>query len=432
MLPEPRLARQIIETLGQSGTPLSKGVSYYNVGNESLLNAIDSHYLGSYLADGGAVFKLVVGDYGSGKSHFLYCVRDRAWERNFAVSKVDLSPKESPYDDQRRVYAAVASNIIWHELGSLGEDERGLTRFLEGTLRRIAAPNGLDLEDAAAAELSEVRALLQTLATTQIDSLSFQKAVLGYLNALLRGQALRQESLGRWLHGEEVSPEDGRDLRSIGVTEKINKNNAFKMLRSLCQTVRALGYTGLALLFDEGDRMLSVGGRSEKVATDNLREVIDRCREDLPGAMFLYAVPPAFIHDIVPKYPALQQRIQAPGYFSRANPFSPQINLERLDVPDEELLTQIGYRLLPIFESAYAIRLNPEIQAQNISTLSAAARGSFLAISHRRLFVKALVTEWFRQKEEGERTLEEAYAVAAIRGQSDTLMALADSEQRPY
>ena len=138
MLPEPRLARQIIEGLGQSGTPLSKGVSYYNVGNESLLNAIDTHYLGSYLADGGAVFKLVVGDYGSGKSHFLYCVRDRAWQRNFAVSKVDLSPQESPYDDQRRVYAAVASSIIWHELGDLGEDERGLTPLPGGH----AAPHG--------------------------------------------------------------------------------------------------------------------------------------------------------------------------------------------------------------------------------------------------------------------------------------------------
>ena len=55
MLPEPRLARQIVETLGQSGTPLSKGVSYYNAGNESLLNAIDTHYLGSYLADGGVI-----------------------------------------------------------------------------------------------------------------------------------------------------------------------------------------------------------------------------------------------------------------------------------------------------------------------------------------------------------------------------------------
>src|ERR671928_1091924 len=160
MLPEPRLARQIIDVLGQSGTPLSKGVSYYNVGNESLLNAIDTHYLGSYLADGGAVFKLVIGDYGSGKSHFLYCVRDRAWAREFAVSKVDLSPKESPYDDQRRVYAAVASSLVWHELGSLSEDEHGLSRFLEGTLRRLAGARGADLEDEGVQEIPEVRAFL--------------------------------------------------------------------------------------------------------------------------------------------------------------------------------------------------------------------------------------------------------------------------------
>ncbi|MEO7910941.1 MAG: BREX system ATP-binding domain-containing protein [Roseiflexaceae bacterium] len=432
MLPEPRLARQIIDVLGQSGTPLSKGVSYYNVGNELLLNALDTHYLGSYLADGGAVFKLVVGDYGSGKSHFLYCLRDRAWERNFAVSKVDLSPRESPYDDQRRVYAAVASSIIWHELGDLGEDERGLSRFLEGTLRRIVTPHGLDIADAGAAEPPDVRALLQTLETTQVDSLSFHKAIQGYLNALLRGQEIRQESLGRWLQGEEVSPEDMRDLRSIGVTEKITKNNAFKMLRSLCQVVRALGYSGLVLLFDEGDRMLSVGGRSEKIATDNLREVIDRCREDLPGAMFVYAVPPAFITDIVPKYPALQQRVQSPSYFSRSNPFSPQISLDHLDIPDTELLPQIGARLLPIFEAAYEVGLDPDAQAANIDVLAEAALDSYLAISHRRLFIKALVTEWFRQKEEGQRVITPETATAAIMGQSEQLMVLAGARPGRY
>jgi len=432
MLPEPHLARQIIETLGQSGTPMSKGVSYYNVGNESLLNAIDTHYLGSYLSDGGAVFKLVVGDYGSGKSHFLYCVRDRAWARNFAVSKVDLSPKESPYDDQRRVYAAVASSVVWHELGSLSEDERGLTRFLEGTLRRLVNVHGVDLEDTETQDIPEVQAFLQTLATTAVDSLSYHKAVQGYFHALLRGQERRQESLERWLHGEEVSPEDMRDLRSIGVTEKINKNNAFKMLRSLCQTVRALGYSGLALLFDEGDRMLSIGGKAEKTTTDNLREVIDRCREDLPGALFMYAVPPDFLHTVVPKYPALQQRIQSPNYFSRANPFSPQIDLEHLDLPDEELLTQIAYRLMPIFEVAYGVKLDSAIQTENIRILSEAARNSYLAISHRRLFVKALVTEWYRQKEDGEIVLTPEYAAATIRGQSDALNQLADNEQSPY
>jgi hypothetical protein len=317
-------------------------------------------------------------------------------------------------------------------LGSLSEDERGLARFLEGTLRRLVHPHGLEPEDTGAEDLPEVRAFLHTLDTTAVDSLSFHKAIQGYFNALLREQDRRLESLERWLHGEEVTPEDMRDLRSIGVTEKVNKNNAFKMLRSLCQSVRALGYTGLALLFDEGDRMLSIGGKAEKTATDNLREVIDRCREELPGALFMYAVPPDFLHTIVPKYPALQQRIQSANYFSRANPFSPQINLEYLDVPDEQLLEQISYRLLPIFEQAYDVKLNRDIQTQNIRALSEAARNSYLAISHRRLFVKALVMEWFRQKEEGEQVIPAEYADALIKGQSDALQLLADEQQSPY
>ncbi len=432
MLPEAPLARQIIETLGQSGTPMPKGVSFYNVGNESLLNAIDQHYLASYLADGGAVFKLVVGDYGSGKSHFLYCVRDRAWQRHFAVSKVDLSPKESPYDDQRRVYTAVASALVWHELGSSSEDERGLCHFLEGTLRRLVYPHGMDLGDEGVENIPEVQAFLRTLELTPIDSLSFHKATQGYFHALLRGQELRLESLERWLQGEEVTPVDMRDLRAIGVTEKINKNNAFKMLRSLCQMVRAIGYTGLALLFDEGDRMLSIGGKAEKTATDNLREVIDRCREDLPGTLFMYAVPPDFLHTIVGKYPALQQRVQSANYFSRSNPFSPQINLEHLDISDEQVLEQMGYRLLPIFEIAYGVKLNSETQSENIRILSDAARLSYLAISHRRLFIKALVTEWYRQKEDGELVITPEYAEALIKGQHNALNLLADEQQSPY
>ncbi|MEP6987730.1 MAG: hypothetical protein ABI970_19160, partial [Chloroflexota bacterium] len=128
----------------------------------------------------------------------------------------------------------------------------------------------------------------------------------------------------------------------------------------------------------------------------------------------------------------LQQRIQAANYFSRANPFSPQINLEHLDVPDEELLEQIGYRLLPIFEIAYDVKLDRDTQLANIQVFSEAARNSYLAISHRRLFVKALVTEWFRQKENGEAVVPSEYASGVIKGQSEALNQLEDEEQSPY
>jgi len=87
---------------------------------------------------------------------------------------------------------------------------------------------------------------------------------------------------------------------------------------------------------------------------------------------------------------------------------------------------------LPIFEIAYGVRLNPDLQVENIRVFSEAARNSYLAISHRRLFVKALVTEWFRQKEDGEIAITPDYAAAAIKGQSDALDLLADDAQNPY
>ncbi|MEZ4708330.1 MAG: DUF2791 family P-loop domain-containing protein [Caldilineaceae bacterium] len=417
------LARHIIEVLGSSGTPPSRGVQYFNVGNQSLLDALNDYYLGSYLQDGGATYKMVVGDYGSGKSHFLYCLRDAAWSRNFAVAKVDLSPVETPYNDQRLVYSAVARNLIWHEADAEEiSDERGLPRFLEGTLRKIVF--GQDNTADLTLELlnhPNYRGLIDTVDASFIDSQSYKNAIIGYFEALVRDQEERLDSLTRWLTGAATTPDDTKVLREIGVTGKITRPNAFRMLRSLAQTVRALSYNGLILLFDEVDRMASIGGKAEKLATDNLREVIDRCRDELPGAMFVYAVPPQFIYDIVPRYPALQQRVRAPGRFSRTNHFSPLINLEHLDMEENDLLVAIGEKLIPIYNMAFDVELDQQIQYANAAILANVARDVFLDISHRRVFVKAFVMELARQHATQQHVLSEEEATAIVRGQVDEL-----------
>lgn len=419
------LARKIIEILGSFGTPPAKGTQYFNAGNQSLLDALDEFYLSTYLQDGGAAYKMVVGDYGSGKSHFLYCLRDLAWQRNFAVAKVDLSPVETPYNDQKKVYEAVAINIIWHERDELSSDETGLIRFLQGTLSGVVGGE-LSLET-----LSNplYRGLVDTLEATPVDSPAYQTAVLAYFEALIRGNEERTASLVRWLLGEPTSPDDTKILREVGVTGKINRPNAFRMLRSLCQVIRALSYSGLVLLFDEVDRMASVGGKAEKLATDTLREVIDRTREDLPGAMFVYAVPPQFVNDVVPKYPALQQRVRAPGHFGRTNHFSPLISLDRLDLDEHDLMLAIGEKLIPIYETAFEVQLDHAVQRANAAILANVARDIFLDISHRRLFVKSFVVELSRQHFGQQHTITEAEAQAILRGQVDEL---SGGETPPY
>jgi len=419
------LARHVIEILGSFGTPPVRGVQYFNVGNQSLLDALDEFYLSSYLQDGGAAYKMVIGDYGSGKSHFLYCLRDIAWARNFVVAKVDLSPVETPYNDQKKVYEAVARHIIWHESEESFSDETGLTRFLEGTLTRIAG-GSLNLETLAN---PLYRGLVDTLEATPIDSPAYQTAVIGYFDALIRDNEERLESLSRWLMGEPTSPDDTKILREIGVTGKINKPNAFRMLRSLCQIIRALSYSGLVLLFDEVDRMASVGGKAERMATDTLREVIDRTREDLPGAMFVYAVPPQFITDTVSKYPALQQRVRAPGQFSRMNHFSPLISLDKLDLDENDLMLAIGEKLIPIYEIAFGVQFDQVTQHANAVIMANVARDVFLDISHRRLFVKSFVVELGRQHLGEEHTITEDEAKAILRGQIDEL---SGGETPPY
>jgi hypothetical protein len=412
-LPSKQLASQIVQNLGQYGTPLSRGVSYYNVGTESILDALEKHYLSSYLPEGGAAFKLVVGDYGSGKSHFLYCLRERAWAHRYAVSYVSLSPRECPYDDQKKVYGAVAKALTWHDPNrDDSEPTTGLADFLQRLLEDILVQYGVPLGSDEALELDEVKALLESFKNAHIDSTIYHYAVKGYLEAVLRGDAERQEVLSLWLHGEELSTAHMGALRQLNVTDKLSRSNAFQMLRSLAQSVRALGFTGMCLLFDEMERLSLLSKRAMHNVADNLREVIDRTREDLPGTLFIYAVVPKFVSDVVPLYPALQQRLQAQAgrYFSDVNPFSPRIDLERLDLDEQTLLVRIAERLLPIFEIAYEARLNHELQAQNAHRLAQAALSFRFGTSHRRIFVKSLIAEWYRQLREGEVLLSDAQA----------------------
>ena len=419
----PQLARHVIEVLGSSGTPPSRGVHLFNTGNALLLEALDDYYLKTYLAEGGASFKLVVGDYGSGKTHFLYCLRNLAWERGFAVAKVELSPTETPYNDQKAVYAAVARLLIWHTVDGIS-DEHGLPRFLQGCLEQIC-------DRAISPELRDnplYIGLKETLEFSSVEAPAFKAAVIAYFEALIQEQDDLGEALERWLLAEATTPEDSRLLRSVGVTGKISRSNAFRMLRSLVQVVRLLSFNGLILLFDEVDRMSSVGAKAERVATDNLREVIDRCREDLAGAMFVYAVPPQFLLDVVPRYPALQQRLRSPGRFSRANHLSPHISLEQLDMAEDDLLCGIGEKLLPVFEAAYQVSFDPNIQKTNIAILANVARDIILDVSHRRLFIKAFVGLLLRQQQ-GEELITEEGAQGLLRNEA---VALSSQESAPY
>jgi hypothetical protein len=412
-------AQHIVRKLGESGIPPSRGLEAYSVGIDSLLQTLEDEYLRGYLRDGGSSFKLVVGEYGSGKSHFLYRLRDKAWDNGYVVSRTELSPKECPYDNQLKVYQAVVANLIFHDADPNVEDTQGIEAFLENhffnALKTLGIENpmtslGLDLR---------AKLWLDTILRFKVESPSYRHAVYFYLQAVAEENEPAKRVISAWLRGEAIAL---KDVRQFSITERMDRTLAFKMLRSLSQLIHELGYAGLVLLFDEGDRMVSIGSsRTEKVACDNLREVIDRCAgESLPATLFVYAVPPYFVTNIAPNYEALSQRISSKVKFARKNPFSVQISLDQLEYPGEELLRMIGEKLLGIFELAYDMKLNHELQAKNIAHLAEAC-GSLLSSSHRRHFVKSLMDILTEQRIEGEKLYESDAVQGVVRQVTDQL-----------
>ena len=417
--PQPPLdadvARHILQRLGEGGQPPEFGVGLINVGNDSYLRVLEHEYFNGLLRIG-ASFKLVQGYFGAGKTHFLHCVREVAWRHGFLTALVELSPAECPYDDSLKVYRAVARRVAMKPSGPLSAPNYGLAdlirNHLDDQLDRAEAA-AADAPKPAAAARQEVRRWLErSVGRAPCESHSYRQAVVELGLAYLDGDRAKERLLEAWLVGEPVPP---KDLRPLGIYEALDRGNGFTMLRCLTQMTVALGFPGTALLFDEVDRNLSVSARRSHAIGDNLRQVIDLCgRHQLPNTLFLYAVPPEFMRNVVPDYPALYQRLRSPMPLSVRSPQAVLIDLERLDLEPEALLTKVGGKVVEVFEAARGVQLDRALQETNARNLAKAATAAFFEVNHRRLFVKTWVDCLHGQLVDGEQPLSEAGARALI------------------
>jgi hypothetical protein len=374
-------ARRILAQMGENGKPPEVGISQVNVGNESYIKVIDATYIKDIVKTvEGSSFKLVQGTYGAGKTHFLYCVRDLAWRRDLLTAYITISPKETPFNRPLAIYRAVAQRIELPR-GPDGDEIRGIDDVIR---RRV---------EMMQEEKEDVRKWTDTLARAPITRHSFRDAVVGFVRAILERDDRTAQRIAAWLRGEDVS---SVEAKSVGLYEVPGNDNGFGMVRSLVQLVPRLGFEGTVLLLDEAERRLSIDVKPTKAVAetvDHLRELVDLCgRSELPRTLILYAVTPAFTQQILPLYPALQQRLGSPIQFvSVQNPKAPVIDLEALDLEPKKLLVKLGKRLEQIACRAYDWEPNEAMVEANLDRMVATVTEEQLEVGHRRFFVKLWV-----------------------------------------
>lgn len=383
------IARRIIETVGAYGAPPEWGFQLFSAGIEPYLRVLDGDYLGGYLQDGGAAFKLVVGAYGGGKTHFLYSVRELAWKHGFAVSYVTLSAEESPFHRLEKVYGAIAQGLM----PPLTPDEllSGAEKGIDAFIKRWFAEKSAALQAQGISGTELVEALDEAIRASVVDleSVNFGFAVRRAVEALAHDRHDDYLEIMQWL---SVQGFDRNVHGQYGLRHAIDRSQAFTLIRSLAKWVRAMGHSGLVILFDEAEQLPSLSSKQRELMLSNLREIIDECgHSSFRGAMVYYAVPnESFFEGRSNVYEALKQRIAT--VFDVLNPTGVKIDLERTQKNPQELLQHIGNRLAAIYEVAYGVELPAQavsIAAEEVARAAYELR--FGDTGYKRLYVQGMV-----------------------------------------
>ncbi len=399
------LARLIINKLGGFGTPPEFGIEHFSVGLEQHLKVLEDDYFNFPGRQSISTFKLITGNYGGGKTHFLYSIRNLAWRYNYASSYVSLSATECPFDRLELVYKRIVSNISTPV--SAGEIAGAYEIGIEAILRKWYN------------KVREDRDFISLI--KGLESISYTNCIKGALSYLAADDEDGFLSLIQWLKGEDVP----RELRlQYRISERIDRTTAFRMLRSLIQFINAIGYNGVIFLFDEAERGMSISSaRDKRRALDNLRQIVDECGDArLPGAMFFYAVPDEnlLLDGTGGVYEALKQRLRSS--FTKINPAGVKIDLERIELNPEDFLLRLGQKLTQVFESAYGFEFDYDMLEKSLrNMISAVLEMQMLDISYRRIFVVGII-EAFQRIRDANVVIDKNTARAILRSRTSELL----------
>ena len=318
----------------RSGVVPRIGLQHIQVGRkreiEALLSDIDR------VASRGGALRFVIGEYGAGKTFFLFLVRQLALAKNLVVMQADLSPDKrlhSTTGHARALYAELAQNAATRTAPDGGALRNILERFV-GKASDDAKTKGVSVADEIKIRLDDVRQMA--------GGYEFASVITAYARGYEEGSDERQSAALRWLRGEYANKTAARqdlDVRTI-----IDDGNVYDNLKLLSQFVRHAGYSGLFVCLDELVTLYKLqSAQSRKLNFDQILRVInDVLQGSAAGIGFALGGTPEFLLDTrrgLYSDGALQSRLAENTFAKGAltDYSGPVIRLQNL-TPDELLV----------------------------------------------------------------------------------------------
>jgi hypothetical protein len=251
-----RRRRDIIDAL-RRGTVPQAGLDVLAVGLDRFAGALDEDL--DRVASGGAVFKAVRGDYGSGKTFFTRHLAERALQRGFAVSEVQVSETETPLHRLETVYRRVTETLRTASIPPSAFRAVLDSWFYTLEEDALEADPSLDAADGVAVGAAVGGLVERRLASVASSAPGFALALRGYGVASLSGEAATADAVAAWLGGQPHVASAAK--RAAGVRGGLDHFGAMGFLQGLLTVLRDAGHPGLLLVLDEVETLQRMRGR---------------------------------------------------------------------------------------------------------------------------------------------------------------------------
>lgn len=188
------------------------GLRHIAVGRQGEINAFLNDL--ATIEDGGAAFRFVCGQYGSGKSFLLQTIRNNAMERSFVVMDADLSPERRLVGTSGQGLATYRE-LIQHTSTHTRPEGSALESVIQkwiASLQAITAKeenlqvNDPVLIDAVSEKISDVLSELSEMAY----GFAFANVINSYWKGMKTGDDVLKTSALRWLRGEYANKTEAK------------------------------------------------------------------------------------------------------------------------------------------------------------------------------------------------------------------------------
>ena len=321
----------IIQSL-KAGVVPRTGIQHIQVGRAKEIEAIFKDI--NRIAQGGSAFRLIIGEYGSGKTFFLNVIRSIALEKKLVAVNADLSP-------DRRIHASAgqARNLYSELMRNMATRTRPQGNALTAVVERFVNSAQQEAGKTGTSVSSVINDRLSSLAE-HVGGYDFAKVIEAYWRGHENDDDELKSNAIRWLRAEYSTKTDAR--KALGVGAFISDNSFYSSLKLMSLLVKQAGYEGLLVVLDEMVNLYKLN--SKQARTSNYEQILGMLNDCLQGTAehlgFLLGGTPEFLLDPrkgLYSYEALQSRLAENSFAQKAGVIdysSPTLHLNNL-TPEE-------------------------------------------------------------------------------------------------